>query len=346
MKKVFIVTYFTWRNYGAVLQATALNQYLIQMGYDAQLIDYRLQDAKAKIFLSWKSKLRHKVLDLLEKKRRRQTEKFLWKNIKFTKPYKKMVQLKEIDCSENCFIAGSDQVWNPNLCNNYFFLDFVHQGRKLSYAASMGQSTIPAENESIIKDYLKGMSALSVREKDAQITLQNLLNRDIEVHIDPTMLLPLEFWKRMESPYPIGKPYVLVYPLYWDQKYNLLLKRIHQEEGLEIVAVGINPNVFCTKRIIDADPGQFLFLIHHADRVVTSSYHGTIFSLLYHKKVGLVVNPVHPTRIDNMLEKFDMILLKETWFSDWDVSDFEDKLVQERERSKQYLKEILGDPND
>lgn len=349
-KKVYIATFFTWKSYGAVLQAAALNRFLNDQGYDARTIDYEFQDLDRKKPHYWRKAVKDRVRDLLIRRHEWRSKAFIHKHIRLTEAYRRAEDLKQLDADNVFFVAGSDQIWNAMLCHDFFFLRFVSKGKKLSYAASMGNCDIPEKNKVKFERYIREMDRISVRESAMLPVVGTIAKQPCEWHIDPTLLMPQERWSNCERPYLLKKPYILVYPLYWNPEYNMILQRLNRQTGLDIVALSASRKVFCTRRILNADPGQFLYLIHHAEGVVTSSFHGTVFSLIYRKPLGVVVNPAAPDRIEDLLERFgfrNAIIQSNTQdLVHLDYLHFEAQLEKERKRTQRYFAEMIGDPND
>ena len=349
MKNIFITTYHTWKSYGAVLQAVALNNFLRKYGYNAQTIDYQVKiNSKSKFNL--RRKLQKMVMFYQDAIKKRKTNDFIKENLVKTREMSEYSELCGLNAPNSYFVAGSDQIWHPERCFDFFFLRFVEKEKRISYAASMGSLKIPDENRERFKEYINGFTYISVREKSMLPVLGELTDKQCRIHIDPTLLMDREYWESRERQYKVKKPYILLYSLYWDERYNVFLKELHRKTGYEIISLSPSRRIFCTKRVLNADPGQFLYLIHHAESVITSSFHGTIFSLLYRKSLRVIVNPNAPARIMDLLSKFGFEkVVAELGCNDVvmpDYSEFEAKLDIERERSRQYFFEVLGESND
>jgi hypothetical protein len=126
---------------------------------------------------------------------------------------------------------------------------------------------------------------------------------------------------------------------------NSQLKKIKKQTGYEIVLLGTGfTKAYGSKKIFDADPGQFLWLIDNAEAVVTSSFHGVAFSLIFNKKLSAVVNPKLPSRIDNLLNILKVKKQSIDTIIDFELSQYEEankQIENEKARSVSYLKEIL-----
>lgn len=342
MKTVNVATFFPASSYGAVLQATALNRYLRQLGFDAFLIDYQFQD----MAIDQKRSVKHLLFYAARRKRERLTKRFLAENVQMTRPFLSYGDLASSELCKQLCLAGSDQIWNPKECRDFFFLRFAEQGKRISYAASAGSTEIPPDKREKFEQYVRAFDHLSVREGKLRELLSTFCEKPIQEHVDPTLLLSQSAWTTMARPCRIRKPYYLVFPLWWNKAFNAQLKLLHSQTGFDIVALSESPNVYCTKRIASAGPGEFLWLFDHAQGVVTSSYHGTIFSMIFEKPFCAVINPKLPLRIESLLEKFHCEQARfgsELRFYQPVEGQIEALLTTERERSKQFFMRVLGD---
>lgn len=182
------------------------------------------------------------------------------------------------------FIAGSDQVWNPHytFVGKSDLLVFAKPEQRISYAASFGVDEIPEEKKDIYTENLRQFKTLSVREKKGAEMIKELTGKEAQVVLDPTMLLTSEQWMKVEKKcrFTPKRKYALIYSLgekstefeyainYYRKRFDVFDIRAIQKNGREI-PVG---------------PAEFLYLIHHAEIILTDSFHASVFSILYHKK--------------------------------------------------------------
>ena len=198
---------------------------------------------------------------------------------------------KAVGCYD-VFITGSDQVWNPIWYFPPYFLDFVPAGvPKLSYAASIGQTTLSPEIKALYREHLKSFIAVSVREQDAVALLADSSPVPPQWVLDPTMLLSREQWSQVSTPPEIGKPYVFCYFLGNDPVCRQLAADFAKNKGLTLVtipnATGLqnsNDVGFGDLRLPDPSPEAFLGLIEKADYIFTDSFHATAFSLIFRRQ--------------------------------------------------------------
>lgn len=351
MKKINVTTFCLENSYGSVLQAYALKKTLSDIGFASEIITKEKKPAPT-LKLNKPSTLHPRDLAKFaarlfayKQRSRRYTGTMSFINQKMDIRYN--CNFSEISFDENnLFLTGSDQVWNLYDFKKEHFLDFVpaHYER-LSYAASMGRVEVPPYLEERFKELVQGFKRISVRESDMIPLLRRYTDCPIDVNIDPTLLVSDEHWRSLEKEYPISNPYILVYPLYWNKKYNDELKALHKRTGKDIVVISeyMRP-IYANKWICDADIQQFLWLIDHADAVVSTSFHGTIFSLIFNKPLASIINMNAPSRISSLLEILDYKNLKISDLSEIEGKDFSavrDNIATERSKSICYLQEIL-----
>ena len=296
-KKVLTVTFTNTVNYGAILQATALQRVLLDHGYDTKLLNYNVKHdglksrPVSKRFLSFVWSLIKGYLG--HTKRKNKTSHFLSLHNSFTSPINDKKNLLKLNDNFDVFIVGSDQVWNPKIIGNdtSYLLDFVSGDKtKLSYAASFGLNVLPSAFEDTVKEKLKSFQAVSVREQQARNILDQL-SIDSTLVLDPTLLLRGKEWSEFYDNEPIIKePYILCYYMpgnkMVESRISKLACKIKESKGLRVISIGrkeytrlyLNKN----NRVADG-PKEFLNLISNASYVLTNSFHGVCFSVNFNK---------------------------------------------------------------
>nr|WP_296832371.1 polysaccharide pyruvyl transferase family protein [uncultured Marvinbryantia sp.] len=308
--RIGILTFSNAYNLGAALQAYSLQRMLEDMGNDAELIDYRCSaiDAMHKmrpvfhLKIGMKPRIYNLIYNIVFLPRRLRYICFR-RYSKRSKAYSKET-IKGSNGKYDVFITGSDQVFNLKLTGNdtTFFLDFVEKGKKTSYAASMGTYQIEKRDDCLA--YLNSFDFLSVREKSAADLLKSELDISVEVMPDPVFLHTGEEWKRL-----LGikerkrKKYVLVYALIEDERLYEVAKKIAKEYSMEVAVItkALRPLGKADRIIRNAGPREFVRLMANADYVVTNSFHGTAFSLVFEKQFYVLLPPAAPDRIMNLL---------------------------------------------
>jgi len=181
------------------------------------------------------------------------------------------------------FVVGSDQVWNPTFpeFSELFFLTFVPKHKRVAYAPSFGLSELPEEVKDNFSTWLSSMEYLSVREESGESIIRNLTGRDVPVVLDPTMLLTKEEWLRVSTPLKTvpKKPYILTYFLgTLDAKRGKEIKLFAKKNSLMIIQINE-----LTSKYYTTGPGELISLINQATLILTDSFHGTVFSILFEK---------------------------------------------------------------
>ena len=180
----------------------------------------------------------------------------------------------------DAYVCGSDQVWNPNLASSAYFLQFAPERKRIACAPSFGVGMLPESLQPIYKKWLAEIPYLSVREERGADIIRELTGRDVPVVPDPTLCLSREEWERVEKkPDFADRNYVLTYFLGNEtNKYRHFIETYAKKMNLKIIDLYDmrEPAYYA------ADPAEFVWLIHHAKAMFTDSFHGTVFSLIFH----------------------------------------------------------------
>ena len=348
MKSIKIVTYCTCSSIGSVLQSFALKKVLLDMGCESKVLLEHEKKRKRNV-LKPKQLCRDIFKMMLHKKIQAGTKKrneFICEHMDIVR-YGDDQELQAIEsCDEaNCYLAGSDQIWNPNHCNQVFFLDFVKNKKCVSYAASMGSTVVPDEKKQTFCRLLENFDLISVRERECAEVIHELTGKDASVHIDPTFLLSSDEWRTYEKKYEIKEPYILLYMIYWNDSLKKKVMELKRKTGLKVYTIKNGLSRACGDKILyDVGVDEFLWLIDHAEYVVTSSFHGAAMSAIFNKKFSAVVNPASPSRIENLLR---VLSIPRVDINDLDSADNFDymainhRISEERTRGTEYLREAL-----
>lgn len=380
---VGIITFHFVCNCGAVLQCQALSAVLTKMGYKVQVIDYRPDyhwsqyAVKASLiheFLAIRVKYGDRRLkDRLHayyaipvwiKKNSARERRFradrlakFWGYIENYLPLTEKcideADLKKVASRFQYFICGSDQIWNRQITNGKFdpayFLNFVSEGKKIAYAASCGVYPEDGYKEQF-KNYLKGLNAVSVRERSIADRIEQDFDIRTSVVLDPALLLEAGEWVQYEDACDnTERPYILVYCLEPTEQFEKTVQFVQMTLEIEIINITPNDTIFSNERshIKTCAPGEFLYLIHHAEYVVTNSFHATVFSLLYHKRFSCVTHSKTGGRMEDLLKSVGLEdhivrdgaftkIVNETAYT------IVDKVLDEkRKQSVEYLKNNL-----
>lgn len=293
--KIATLTFHRALNYGAVLQTYALQKALIDLGYDTEVLDYRsdfierhYEPDKISNYFTIKKMAILILLNGCSKVKRSQFDSFVNNNIKISDTIYSDKNIMDSEMVYDLFFVGSDQVWNYKTTgfDKRYYLDFVkNNNKKMSYAASIGLNQIPIEYEKEYKRLLKSFSKISVREQEGNNLLCKLLSRDdVETVLDPTMLLNESEWSSLCIPCEVPERYILVYLLSENRKIVKFAKKLAKTKGYEIIY--INNQLLKRKGLINkrnVTPENWLYLFKNAEYIVTNSFHGTVFSIIFKK---------------------------------------------------------------
>ena len=312
MMRIFILTFHESPNYGALLQAYALQKYLRDSGNEAMLIDYR-NAARKYSQVHGLRKIRsvlwsNTVKPLFESKvRLDRTKRFKDLFFRYSeKAYHSEAELRADPPIADVYITGSDQVWNSRNNNGdlSYFLDFVPAGKKrISYAPSFGTGKQSDEYLERIKPHIKEIDFLSVREASGAKILKEKCGCDALVVCDPVFLLSKEEWN-MIAETPEQGDYILCYYMPGDKLIEKRIKQVAEKlrrrTGYRIVNIGkkdYDKLRFWEPNKYDYGPLEFVGAIANAAYVVTNSFHGSAFSVLFEKNLYV------PVRYDLAAEK-------------------------------------------
>jgi len=324
MMTIGTITYHESINYGAILQAYALQKILVDMGHISEIIDY-CNPQRGITALSRYHRVRHFVWQGIVKRtsvgreRQKRTKEFRLKHLRLSaRKYYDAETLHSAPPLYDAYITGSDQVWNPRNNNNdsSYFLTFAPPGkRRISYAASFGISQIQDRFVSDYGEWLKQIHCLSSREIEGKQIIEQLTGLDAEIVLDPTLLLNQDQWRRIAISYKSPKPYILCYYMPGDKRVNKSITKLARQvsilTGWEIICIGQKEYMRLhpwRHSIFDAGPAEFLGLFQNASFVVTNSFHGIAFSVNYKKPFFVPIN--QSLLLENALSSRITTLLK------------------------------------
>lgn len=386
MKKVAVVSCYFQPNYGSMLQAYATQEILNIMCVPNETINIEglkdeIHGAKMKYFKSRmfspdviKDKLGYVKLSVFKKInkelgrnvsiRNKKFEVFSSSRFNISKKYRSIEEIGRKSTDYSAFIVGSDQLWLPsNIAANYYTLNYVDKSvRRISYATSFGVSSLPDKQAQQAKEFIPKIDFLSVREKSGQKLIKDITGLNAELVCDPTLLLKREEWNSIVSDEPIiKKPYIFCYFLGNNQFSRECAKKIKKKTGFKIVALLQldmyikNDFEFADYAPYDIDPADFVNLIKNASYVCTDSFHGTVFSVINHRKFftfrRFLQNTTMSTnsRIDSLLEVLGLesrIInniedFKTAVKTEISYSEVDEKLDDFRNNSLEFLKKSL-----
>ena len=359
--RVGILTFHAVQNYGAMLQAYALCETINEMGHSCEVIDYRSATIEKQYKPIQMREIRHpkgflKSLFMIGHKKRlqREVEDFVTNIMKTSKKRYNLKNISSCVDDYDVIIVGSDQVWNLNASggDTTYLLEFVDDDEKrASYAASISMKNLDNEYKSLLKNQLSRYKFISVRETDAKELIEKLLDREISVTIDPTLLINREKWLEI-SHETTEKDYVLLYMMSVNPDLREYATELSRRKGIPLKYVSLyEPKAEGCDMLFAPSVIGWINLYRNAKYVVTNSFHGMVFSIVFHKKFvyGLTKNAGKNTRLNNLLEQIG-IGDRVANIEDIDKIDnpidyvsVETKLVELREDSMEYLKMVLAE---
>ena len=374
-KRVGLVTLYTGFNYGSSLQAYATKHYLASLGYDVDLLGIKGsiiegRDVRiGKLFVMFRRTIFRPVLlkktfihhksHIAQKKTAEVIQAFKNFEKNVLQPRKMIYREIKKYANDNlsAILCGSDQIWGST--NVYVdpvnYLRFVERNKRIAFAPSFGNSTVPKYNEKLIKKYVSDFDSLSVREEEGAKIIRSFTGKDVPVLIDPTLLLNKEEWMKLSDGSIEGK-YILLYFLNKPTDIALrYIKEIQLELGCNTYAILHNFGEFKVIKdfdYIDAGPKEFVALINSATYICTDSFHGTAFSVNFNKQFYVferdyTTNGNQSSRVANFLLKFkilDRFIKKDENIVDVQKVDFSvsnEILEGERRKSYKYLADSL-----
>ena len=352
-------------NHGALLQAYALAEYLKGEGHDVSIIDYRppYLDGHFKFWrcnssrfnrmgLGWAYVLAKLPGRMRALKRKKAFDTFFKIYMPVTKQiYHSIDELRANPPKADMYIAGSDQIWNtsfPNGKDPSFYLDFGN-AKKISYAASFATSKLHIGTDEFVKKELNNFDSISVREYSGKIIL-NQLGFNGEVVVDPVFLLDIDKWNELYNGCGENENFILTYD--FDKRDNTIsniAKVLAKEYNCKIFSIGPVRMSYADKSYTNYGPDTFLSLIRNARCVISNSFHGTAFSMIY-KKNFFVVNRKDGlnVRMRDLLSHYGILERMispevdiRTLISDIDYICLYEKLKRDILSSKNYLKQVL-----
>lgn len=281
-------------NYGANLVAYSLSEVVKKIGYNPYVIDFDP----------------FPELDPITRYRTKALYQFRKKYLNMTPTFKDSSELNILNKYFDMFIVGSDQVWRKAITQNNlktYFLDFVKDKNKLAYGASFGKSEFEGDLFETIEcaNLLSSFASISVRENDAVDICKNKFNQDTIVVLDPTLLLNREDYEKLIVEEYEKRVDVAVYFVMDSEnkimKNKYLINLFAEKEIVNIKGDFVKKpfgNVFVYNSI-----SKWLDGIRKCEYIVTDSYHGLIFGLIFNKKIILVgKNSAAPSRFTTLFE--------------------------------------------
>lgn len=356
-----VVTFYK-HNYGAFLQAYALQQFLICNGMDATVLNYDYAKdntilgvpfSKVKKPVSFVKSIGHKIINYkVGNRKNRLFHDCAEKYIRQTRYYKHYKDVLSDPPQADIYITGSDQVWNPYMSPQGLdsrFLTFADKKESVicSYAASLGFLYLNGELKELFKSRLSLFDLISVREERSCITLEEVTDKEINVNKDPAILLDRTQWDIFARSYDTDNPFIFLYLAQKDEALLQFAKELSKKTGWGILDchASVNYTIDCIngERIIS--PMEFVGAIRDAKYVVTNSFHCLVFSIHYKKCAYIKMPQKRSERLSELMESMELqrltnseLITEEECESIYKKSD--DYLMTQRNQAVQYFKEV------
>ena len=366
-------------NYGAALQGYALVKQLQLLGFDAWDLNYIsdneyrplqyniVKRTLLRLPLLFKPYLvKQKISEYKNRDNRKINRnsfvKFIEENqITYNNgAFYQFLDLKRVSSEFYAVITGSDVVWNPLLHKNIndrgYFLDFAPKGvKRIAYAPSFGITQLPDTAKKDLAEFLQKFDAVSVREKSGAEIIRKETGLEVQVVLDPTLLLEPKYYKEvLRFPKDLPEEYIAVYRFGNLDFTKEKIREISKKCNLPIVYIPSNND-----GTFDPDysigPGEFLGVIKNAKLVLSDSFHCTVFAIINHKPFLTFYRSMPEQGKDinsRMIDLLDMVRLKERLIKPGESIPYErlfeidfnytDRIIEKRRKaSLMYLKNAL-----
>lgn len=325
--KLGIVTFHSAINYGAVLQAYALQEKCKEYINNTYIINYNPNYIRRNYtFIPLKYDINgeksfkvNQIKQLLNNiynintffEKRNKFQNFISNNFDLTDPVQECKDIEKLDF--DYIICGSDQIWNPEIGNGLdkvYFAQLNDKNRivRISYAASVGKEQINIKYIPILKKYLDAFDFISVRERSSVKTLKCISNKDIKCVLDPTLMVDSTLWNRFINPHLTKEKYLLIYRMENNPKIDVLAEQVARALGLEIIEIGAKNLKYKVRHKLLSNLGieEFLSYFYNAEFVITNSFHGTVFSIIFKKCFYALLHSTLGLRIKDLLEDLSL----------------------------------------
>ena len=342
-------------NAGASLQAYALSTYLMSLGHQVEIIDYKPDYLKH--YELWGVRnprynrpILREVYNLLKlpkrikncfSKRKKAFDDFTKKYLCITENrYRTNQEIKKDEVSADVFFAGSDQIWNTLFQNgkdSAFYLDFAPENAICaSYAASFATDDIVDEWKETVSKWIDNLDFISVREKSGLEILKNLGREDACQVVDPVFLLSRDIWESLLDNKKENEDYLLIYDFDNNQELNEKAVDIAKKNGWKIYS--IFPNNICDKCFYNEGPLEFVKLVKNAKFVLSNSFHATAFSIIFERQFVVYERKEKiNTRMRDLLKSLDISMNEEGI----DYSKVNVLLNEQISASKKYIDKVI-----
>lgn len=370
--KIGIITFHASNNCGSMLQSYALQQTLNKMEYKNEIIDFSNEAQQHMYALLRRPQNFHDVLYnaatlayyKLFKRHFNDYKSFIKEFLTLGyKSYSYNKELEELNSVYDVFITGSDQVWNPSCpdADDAYYLNFVEGKKKIAYAPSFGATSIvdKVENSQKYKKYIDDFDAVSIRENNGAKWIKELTGREVPVLVDPTLLLSKDEYEALAEGVEIPQEkYIFYYAFKYSDEVNKVVKTISEEYDMPVYILDAKNWVKKAKQYgfkvtKGSGPKTFIKFLFGAELVLTTSFHGTVFSIIGNKKFWFIDSSMHNAdddRAQTLLDMFGLTcrmktgdkILEDDIMKPVDYTDVDKKMKDRKEQACDFLKKALS----
>jgi len=361
--KTMTMTFHKSCNYGAILQTYALQKVLLSMGHENVVLDYRKSKERPpdktelSAILNMARRLALTLQDLLHGEKHKVLveyfAEFHRKHLNLTEEFSSIEEI-EAHCQDiDCFITGSDQVFNLRSLPEFRAAFLLQLGPekciRFSYAASLEKKDYTEKEKEEMRAVLKTYRGVSLREKSAKEYFESFAP-DVKttVVLDPVFLLAPSEWEALSTPPRIKGPYILVYQVQRNQRMQETVQALKKATGYPVVSIcaGTIKWIHADHTYYDVSPEEFIGFYREAAIVVSASFHGAAFGLVFHKPTYALVREGTSSRIRDLMEKFGLdayMIDADKPIKEWSVDEaaLERAIQAERRKSMDFLREML-----
>lgn len=321
-----LLTFHMSINYGSVLQAWALTKTLSQK-YDVQVIDYKPDkyDYLYGLYRSWNTikNIKYNLKRIpLRKAIENQSylfEKFRREHLPLSPTEYNSANADKTGDAYSVVVVGSDQVWNLRAedCDCVYFLPFF-TGKKVSYACSINDTDYTEErcSDELIKQ-ICDFDFISIREKSGADKLKNYISNKKKVYtlLDPTLLCDKKDYKGLVTDRIVTRDYIFLYNVWTSETGIQAAKYISEMLHMPVYTIMTASNIKEIKTLekngilvekVNTSPSDFLNFFQYASYIVTESFHGTAFSIIFERPFVCVSRQTTDERLVNILELVDL----------------------------------------
>lgn len=267
--------------------------------------------------------------------------------------------LPHVGSQYDIYICGSDQIWTirTDRATDYYYLGFTEDSKKrIAYAPCIGDYRIPEDALEFVKRKLDRFDGLSMRDAQGAELISRVAGKEVSVVVDPVLLKTKDDWIRDFSLKKTNEQYLLCYMLGVHDWYTDYVMRISKALNLKIKWIPVNPEQaeYLNGHTEPCGPKEFLERFYNATYILTDSFHGTLFSLIFEKQVTVLkrYDDGEDSQNNRIYAVFSDFQIEKKMFGANEVQEYSDNpidyrltaaiIASKREEAKRYLSEKIN----